>query len=339
MRLDQHLVAHHTITRNKAQQLIKTGLVTVDAKICNKSSFIVSDGMIVAITPDRRVEWVSRSAEKLAGFMEQWWMVNGEVSSVSGFCHPSRVLGRDLDSGFLDKPGMTEHWKIRVQWTNCLDVGASTGGFTQVLLQYGAAHVDAVDVGTDQLHPQIRSDSRVTSYEQMDIRDFMQKRMFEVSNVWGFESSSLVPQDLQSWRSRITNPRQQQISEDQSSVSLFARQLPGSCPGQALFQGAPKYDLIVCDASFISLTQILDALLWLASADTDIILLYKPQFEVGKANLRKTGVPKDEKCIAVAMELFEALIKERDCSILGKEKSCLIGEAGNQEWVYRIRRA
>jgi predicted rRNA methylase YqxC with S4 and FtsJ domains len=70
MRLDQYLVAHHGITRNKAQQLIKTSLVTVDANICNKPSFIVSDGMIATIIPDRRVEWVSRSAEKLAGFLE-----------------------------------------------------------------------------------------------------------------------------------------------------------------------------------------------------------------------------------------------------------------------------
>jgi predicted rRNA methylase YqxC with S4 and FtsJ domains len=70
MRLDQYLVVHHGITRNKSQQLIKSDLVTIDAKICNKPAFGVSDGMIVAIIQDRRVEWVSRSAEKLAGFIE-----------------------------------------------------------------------------------------------------------------------------------------------------------------------------------------------------------------------------------------------------------------------------
>jgi 23S rRNA (cytidine1920-2'-O)/16S rRNA (cytidine1409-2'-O)-methyltransferase len=98
------------------------------------------------------------------------------------------------------------------------------------------------------------------------------------------------------------------------------------------------YDIIVCDASFISLTQIFDPILSHAETSTDMILLFKPQFEVGRENLRKTGVPKDEKCITIAMERFEEMINERNCMILGKEKSCLIGEAGNQEWVYWIRR-
>jgi predicted rRNA methylase YqxC with S4 and FtsJ domains len=80
MRLDHYLVAHHGITRNRAQQLIKSNLVTINTKTCNKSSFIVSEGMIVAITPDRRVEWVSRSAEKLAGFLEKFLIVNYQLS-------------------------------------------------------------------------------------------------------------------------------------------------------------------------------------------------------------------------------------------------------------------
>ena len=154
-------------------------------------------------------------------------------------------------------------------------MGSSTGGFTQVLLASGAAHVDAVDVGTDQLHPTIRGDRRVMSYEQTDIRDFPQKSL---------------------------------------------------------------YYIIVCDASFISLAQILDAILLHAEKSTDIILLFKPQFEVGKEHLRKTGVPKDEMRIVLAMQVFEECVKERNCCVLGKEKSCLIGEAGNQEWVYWIKK-
>jgi 23S rRNA (cytidine1920-2'-O)/16S rRNA (cytidine1409-2'-O)-methyltransferase len=104
------------------------------------------------------------------------------------------------------------------------------------------------------------------------------------------------------------------------------------------FPGEIPYDIIVCDASFISLSQILDAILIHARESTEIILLFKPQFEVGKENLRKTGVPKDETCVSRAMETFEERIKERNCTILAKEKSCLIGEAGNQEWVYWIRK-
>ncbi len=71
MRLDIYLATHHGITRNKAQQLITAGLIAVNSRLCNKASFQVTDASIVTITHDRRVEWVSRSAEKLAGFIEQ----------------------------------------------------------------------------------------------------------------------------------------------------------------------------------------------------------------------------------------------------------------------------
>ena len=136
---------------------------------------------------------------------------------------------------------------MQISGTNCLDVGSSTGGFSQVLLQYGASHIDAVDVGTDQLHPSLRSDHRVSSYEQTDIRDF----------------------------ARIKHK---------------------------------PYDIIVCDASFISLTLILDAMIAIAHSGTAIILLYKPQFEVGRIHLKKTGVPKNLQIVESKMKEFEDLL-------------------------------
>jgi 23S rRNA (cytidine1920-2'-O)/16S rRNA (cytidine1409-2'-O)-methyltransferase len=131
------------------------------------------------------------------------------------------------------------------------------------LLQYGATHIDAVDVGTDQLHSSLRLDSRVSSYEQTDIRDF--------------------------------------ATEKQS-----------------------YYDIIVCDASFISLTMILDSMIALADSTTILILLYKPQFEVGRVNLKKTGVPKDIKIVEAKMKEFEELLITKNTNILKKEKSSLI---------------
>lgn len=244
MRLDIYLASHHGITRNKAQQLILAGLVSVNTKICIKASFLISDTAIVSIVPDRRVEWVSRSAEKLAGFLETY---------------------------------NTQDTKFEISGTNCLDVGSSTGWFTQVLLHYWATHIDAVDVGTDQLHPSLISDLRVTSYEQTDIRDF------------------------------------------------------------AKTQHDPYY-IIVCDASFISLTVILDSMIALANSETKMILLYKPQFEIGKSNLRKTGVPKDMKVVEAKMIEFEELLVLRNIVIIKKEKSSLIGEAGNQEWIYMLQK-
>lgn len=197
----------------------------------------------MTVATDRRVHWVSRSAEKLAGFFDQ-------------ADHPTAITG-----------------------SNCLDVGSSTGGFTQVLLEYGASHVDAVDVGTDQLHESIRSDSRVSSYEQMDIRDFAK---IHTGNI---------------------------------------------------------YDIIVCDASFISLLDIIDPIISLAGTDTSIILLYKPQFEVGREHLRHTGVPRDPKIVEEKMREFESHIIQKNLNILEVKKSSLMGEAGNQEWIYLVQKS
>lgn len=241
MRLDQYLVTAYQFTRNKAQQLILTNLVSLDGKICNKSSQSVREGVLVTISDDRRVHWVSRSAEKLAGFIE--------VHSI-------------IVSGAI-----------------CLDVGASTGWFTQVLLSYGAEHIDAVDIGTHQLHPSIRSNLRVSSYEQTDIRDF------------------------------AANHQQSKI-----------------------------YQVIVCDASFISLHEIIDSILTLADSNTMIILLYKPQFEVWREQLRKTGIPKDQKIVEEKMKEFEKMLSSKNILIRNREKSTLMGEAGNQEWIYQIQK-
>ena len=130
----------------------------------------------------------------------------------------------------------------------CLDIGASTGGFTQVLLMRGVQSVCAVDVGTLQLHPSIRADSRVTSFENMDIRNY---------------------------------------------------------------QATTSFDLIVGDISFISLTKLIDSILLLASIQTEIILLYKPQFEVGSENLRKTGVPKSELITRKYFREFQELLSQK----------------------------
>ncbi len=240
MRLDIFLVIHHHYTRNKAQQLIDIGLISVNGVKRLKASYTVEIEDSITVWEDKRIHWVSRSAAKLDGFLE-------------------------------DTPD------ISLLWKNCLDVGSSTWWFTQVLLERWVRHVDAVDVGTDQLHSLLKDDLRVMSYEQTDIRD-------------------------------------------------FARRFPRSS----------NYDVIVCDASFISLQDIFASILGLAWCHTDMILLWKPQFEVGREHLRKTGVPKSEKVIFERQKVWENCIQNNTCIILQKEKSTLTGEAGNQEWVYHI---
>lgn len=138
MRLDQYISENFSLTRNKASQLISFGLISVNNRIIHKKSYEVKDDDSVVLHEDRRIHWVSRSAEKLFGFLE-------------AFPEYKKYI----------------HSKI------CLDVWASTGGFTQVLLELGASRVDAVEVGHSQLHPLLQSDTRVKSYEETDIRNFI----------------------------------------------------------------------------------------------------------------------------------------------------------------------
>lgn len=141
MRLDSCLVERGLVeSRNKAQQLIKENAVSVDGKIVDKVSFDVTDEMKVEVAETDL--YVSRAAIKLKGFLPY-----------------------------------TE-WDLK--GLRALDIGSSTGGFTQVLLENGVESVTCVDVGSGQLHPSLRSDGRVRVHENTDIRDFASETPFDI---------------------------------------------------------------------------------------------------------------------------------------------------------------
>ena len=231
IRLDNYLVDAQIVdSRNKAQTIIKDGLVSVNDKVIKKSSFKVTEDDSVKVAEYK--QYVSRSAHKLDAFLEE--------------------LAFDA--------------KERV----ALDIGSSTGGFSQVLLQRGVKEVSAVDVGSDQLHKSIRDDARVLVYESCDIRDFQSQKAF---------------------------------------------------------------DLVVSDVAFISLLHILDDIDRLASKD--IILLFKPQFEVGREVKRdKNGVVVDKKAIKNAMVRLEDACELKKWHLVKKSSSMLTGKDGNLEYCY-----
>ncbi len=235
MRLDNYLVDLKLVeSRTKAQSIIKEGLVSVNGTLVKKSAFKVSQEDEVLVEEYKK--YVSRSANKLALFLEE--------------------LNLDLKD------------KI------ALDVGSSTGGFTQVLLENGVAEVSAVDVGKDQLHKSLKNDSRVHSYESCDIRKFESEKSF---------------------------------------------------------------NLVVSDVSFISLLYILDDVDRLAT--DEIILLFKPQFEVGREAKRDNhGVVLDDKAISDAMERFEKACEGKGWSLELKSPSKLTGKEGNLEYCYYFKR-
>ncbi len=132
-RLDYYISDFDGITsRNIAQQLIKDGKISVNGKIVTKPSFKVDDGMTVSRVQEHL--YVGRAALKLKAFLEEY--------------------------------------AVDIAGKQALDVGSSTGGFTEILLENDVQSVICVDVGKDQLHDRIRSDGRVTSVEEQDIRTF-----------------------------------------------------------------------------------------------------------------------------------------------------------------------
>jgi len=167
---------------------------------------------------------------------------------------------------YLDK------YNISFEGKSVIDVGSSTGGFSEVSLEKGARSVTCVDVGNNQLHPKLRNDKRVKVFENMDIRDFESKE---------------------------------------------------------------KFDILVSDVSFISLLKIFDKLKTLSD---EMILLFKPQFEVGKEAKRdKRGVVLDKEAIKKARENFEEKIN-KEFEIIRSEESSIKGKEGNIEYIYHIKR-
>jgi 23S rRNA (cytidine1920-2'-O)/16S rRNA (cytidine1409-2'-O)-methyltransferase len=231
IRLDNYLVKQgFSESRNKAQTLIKEGIVSVNGKTVKKPSFEVLEGVQISLKAHK--DYVSRAAFKLEAF---------------------------LDALRLD-----------VSQRVALDIGSSTGGFTQVLLERGVAEVSCVDVGRDQLHHSLRKERRVHVYEGCDIREFSTQKQF---------------------------------------------------------------DLVVSDVAFISLLYILDDVDRLASKD--IILLFKPQFEVGREVKRdKNGVVLDKKAIERAMQKFEDATALKGWKLQKKSPSKLTGKEGNLEYCY-----
>ena len=138
LRLDKVLLSRGLApTRSRARDLILRGAVRVDGEISTKAGTLVADSAEIALT--ETFDYVSRGALKLIAALDAF-----------GFSAEGRVA---------------------------LDAGASTGGFTEVLLERGAAHVFAVDVGRDQLHPRIAAEPRVTSLEGMDARALTEREI------------------------------------------------------------------------------------------------------------------------------------------------------------------
>lgn len=242
VRLDEALVGQRLVTsRSKAQRLIKAGFVSVNGHASTKPATPVSAADSIDVADDER--YVSRGAYKLAA-----------------------AFGMFAPRGLPSPQGLA-----------CLDVGASTGGFCDVLLRAGASQVIALDVGHGQLDPRIRSDPHVIEMSGVNIR--------------GVQVSDL--------------PYRPQ--------------------------------LIVSDVSFISLRHVIPVVERIAAAGAHIVLLVKPQFEVGKGRLGRNGVVGDPKMREQALRDVTLCARQHGLTVVDAGPSPIEGMAGNKEYLLYAR--
>jgi len=238
-RLDRLLVERHLFeSREKAQAAIMAGQVLVEGQVVWKAGTLVHPQASIMLK-EGGCPYVSRGGLKLKGALEAF--------------------------------------RIRVAGRVCLDVGASTGGFTDCLLQEGAKKVYAVDVGYGQLHTRLRGDPRVVILERTNIRSLT----------------------------------------------------PGALP--------ERPDFATVDVSFISLSLVLPVVVGLLHEPCEIVALVKPQFEVGKGQV-KGGVVKDQAAHRAVLLKVGQVAEELHLNVLGIIPSPLSGPKGNREFFMHLSR-
>ena len=272
MRIDQLLVQRGLAsTRSQAQRLIADGVEWKQGDAWRRVAKNGDDVPLAAevrLLDDSEARYVSRGGLKLEAALAQVGL------SVSGLA--------------------------------CLDVGQSTGGFTDCLLQQGAKSVVGVDVGSAQLHPTLRSDPRVLCVE-------------------GVNARALTPDDLIDAFERSTGEDGQFEDDDEPLEAHDA-------PEPRVSEFEPSFDLIVADLSFISQTLVLPAVVPMLKPGGTLLTLVKPQFELQPGQVGKGGIVKD----AAMYEIVEKRLREA-CADLGLTvtawfDSPIEGGDGNREF-------
>jgi len=213
-------------------------------------------------------------------------LVNGQKQDKAGALVPDdaeiRILGEVLpyvSRGGLKLAAALQEFGLSADGKVALDVGASTGGFTDCLLQHGVKKVYAVDVGYGQMAWKIRQDPRVVTIERINIRAI---------------EPSLIPELI---------------------------------------------DIAVIDVSFISLEKVIPSLLQFLKPGAELVALIKPQFEVGREQVGKGGIVRDEAARTAAVEKITIFVHEQGFDVKGVIPSPITGQDGNVEFlIHAVKR-
>ncbi|MDP2368522.1 TlyA family RNA methyltransferase [Rhodoferax sp.] len=205
---------------------------------------------------------------------------------------------RYVSRGGLKLEGALLKSGLVVTGKTCLDLGQSTGGFTDCLLQHGATRVVGVDVGSGQLHPQLRQDARVLALEGVNAR-YLDAENFTATGA------------------------------DELSSEGDAADSVGDPQGLA---PAVDFDLIVGDLAFISQTLVLPACVPFLRAGGAVLMLVKPQFELQPGQVGKGGIVRDDNLYAEVEQRIRGCYAELGLSVQGWYESPILGGDGNREF-------
>jgi 23S rRNA (cytidine1920-2'-O)/16S rRNA (cytidine1409-2'-O)-methyltransferase len=274
MRIDQLLVhIQLASTRSQAQRLIADGVEWLQGdtwKRIVKNGDDVPEGASVRLLNDSEARYVSRGGLKLEAALAH--------------------VG-------LDVTGMA-----------CLDVGQSTGGFTDCLLQQGAVSVVGVDVGSAQLHPQLRTDPRVLCVEKVNAR------ALEASDLIAAYEDSVSAEGMFDAEDEPSSPGDDETAD--TSASEFI----------------PAFDLVVGDLSFISQTLVLPAVVALLKPRGTLLTLVKPQFELQPGQVGKGGIVKDPSMYLLVEQRLRDACADLGLTVTAWFDSPIAGGDGNHEF-------
>ena len=267
-----------------------------------------------------------------------------------------------LSRGGLKLEGALAAAPLDVAGLRCLDVGQSTGGFTDCLLQHGAAQVIGVDVGSGQLHERLRSDPRVICVEGVNARALTAGALQQDCElvlsevVEDVEDNETQPEAPYSWmRNGGLVDDEYDDSDDAKDKDIESFRLERTAKAKARAAGTlpverrrraecadvdttPLFDVMVGDVSFISLTLVLPALVPLLAPEGRLLMLVKPQFELQPGQVGKGGIVRDVALYAVVEKRIRDCCAEQGLEVLAWLDSAIHGGDGNREFFVFARR-
>ena len=269
-----------------------------------------------------------------------------------------------LSRGGLKLEGALAAAGVRVDGLHCLDVGQSTGGFTDCLLQHGAAQVVGVDVGQGQLHERLRADVRVIGVEGLNarhmtpeaLRDACEEALCERIEA-ETEDNDTQPVAPYAWmRNGGLVDEDYDDSDDAKEQEVEAFKAERAAKAQARATGKvatvrqrmagredvaipAAFELVTGDLSFISLTLVLPALVPLLAPQGALLMLVKPQFELQPGQVGKGGIVRDAALFPLVEQRLRDCCAQLGLQVLGWYDSAIEGGDGNREFFIYARRA